>query len=112
MALITLEELEAAKTALSEVDFFSKRDASRIVYGVLVAVAPEKLMADYDVKGILDHCERNHSLSTYYNFHAKEAAIQLQLPELWEQHLALEDAQEKLLKTARFLKDPGNAESL
>lgn len=109
MSLITREELDRIKIKLAECDIFGTA-ANFIVLDVLEEASPDKLMAHYEKRSVLSHCKIGRNLEGMYDFSSKEAAIELQFPELWEQHVKWKAAQAEMEKLATFLDLPNPSE--
>ncbi len=112
MSLINSIELEELKVALAELDI-TGYPALAVIQAVVEVIAPSKLMDSYDLKRVMEHASNpNATLKDMYDFSSKQACIQIQLPELWEQQEKIEQAMSDMQKIAKFLATPVDAENL
>lgn len=111
MSVISREDLTAIKQELAELGL-SVSESNDVIVAVLTIAAPDKLMADYEIESILSRLKSGSELEDCYGFRTNEAAIELQLPEIWEQHIKITEAKAELVKLATFIAEPGDAENL
>lgn len=111
MALITREELAAVKVKLEEFGIYGTA-ANFVIIDVLEEVSSEKLLTKDEIDRVLIHCKSGRDLKDLYDFMYKDAAIEIQLPELWEQHMKMLASKEELIKLATFLSLPIASEEL
>lgn len=110
MGTITREELDLANQAVENLGY-STNEATQLIIEVLTAVAPEKLMTPFEIEQVIRSCTHGRTVEDYYNFHRLEAAIELQIPELWELHQRKLQLAEDMKKAVELLCIPPIAEN-
>ncbi len=111
MALITSEELTACYELLED-EGFLKSSARGVILTVLEVVSPEKLMMDSEKHRVVSACAQQGKLEAWYDLERYSAAIELQMPELWELHIKQVEADAATKKMAEFLLTPVDVEKL